>query len=297
MFMSKIEGHISWSALERRTAAKYFIFLVVTVFFGSILTGTASQQLNKFIKEPPSDIPNTIGDSVGQKALFFVTYIMVDGWASNALEILRLKPLIIFHLRNMFLVKTERDRQKAMDPGSICLYQNLPKIELYFLLAIIYAPITPILLPFIIIYFGFSYLVYRNQVINVYDQQYESAGAFWPHLHTRIISCAIIQQIAMIGVLALKSEGKFTPYLIPLPIVTFTFHLYCKNRFEPAFRKYPLAEAMAKDTLERAVEPTFDLRSYLEDKYMHPVLKEAENADSISDDSDEEPPLIPLRHP
>ncbi|RCU34845.1 hypothetical protein DVA76_18925, partial [Acinetobacter baumannii] len=34
---------------------------------------------------------------------------MVDGWAGIASEIFRLKALVIFHLKNMFLVKTERD--------------------------------------------------------------------------------------------------------------------------------------------------------------------------------------------
>ncbi|KAI5076553.1 hypothetical protein GOP47_0008618 [Adiantum capillus-veneris] len=296
MFMSKIEGYTSFSSLERRSAGKYFIFLVVTVFFGSIFTGTASQQLSNFVNESPSEIPSTIGNSVGQKALFFVTYIMVDGWASIAAEILRLQPLILFHLKNTFLVKTERDRKKAMHPGSICLDRNIPKIELYFLLGIMYAELSPILLPFIIVYFGFSYLVYRYQVINVYDQRYESAGAFWPHLHTRIIICLLIQQISMIGLLATKSADKSTPMLIVLPILTHTFHLYCKNRFEPAFSKYPLAEAMAKDTLERAVEPHLNIKSYLQDTYMHPVFKEAEDTDSDSEEFDQDPPLVPLKH-
>ena len=90
---------------------------------------------------------------------------MIDGWAGIAAEILRLRPLIVFHLWNAFFVKTDKDRDKAMDPGSICLNQSIPKIELYFLFGIVYAEIAPILLPFIIIYFAFAYLVYRNQVI------------------------------------------------------------------------------------------------------------------------------------
>lgn len=89
---------------------------------------------------------------------------MVDGWAGAAAEILRLKPLIIYHLKNTFLVKTDKDRDKAMDPGSIGLDQALPQIELYFLLGIVYAAVTPIFLPFIIIYFAFAYMVYRHQV-------------------------------------------------------------------------------------------------------------------------------------
>lgn len=109
-------------------------------------------------------IPRTIGVAIPMKATFFMTYIMVDGWAGIANEILRVKPLVIYHLKNMFIVKTERDRERAMDPGSIGLAENLPSLQLYFLLGLVYAVVTPILLPFIIIFFAFAFLVYRHQV-------------------------------------------------------------------------------------------------------------------------------------
>lgn len=109
-------------------------------------------------------IPRTIGVSIPMKATFFITYIMVDGWAGIAGEILRLKPLVIFHLKNMFVVKTERDREKAMDPHGVDFPETLPSLQLYFLLGLVYAVITPILLPFVLIFFGFAYLVYRHQV-------------------------------------------------------------------------------------------------------------------------------------
>lgn len=101
------------------------------------------------------------------KATFFITYIMVDGWAGIASEILRLKPLVIYHLKNMFLVKTERERDRAMDPGSVDYKETLPSLQLYFLLGIVYAVVTPILLPFIIVFFAFAYLVYRHQVTDM----------------------------------------------------------------------------------------------------------------------------------
>ena len=109
-------------------------------------------------------IPRKIGVSIPMKATLFMTYIMVDGWAGIAGEILRLKPLVIYHLKNMFLVKTERDRGKAMDPGSVDFPETIPSLQLYFLLGIVYAVVTPILLPFIVVFFAFAYLVYRHQV-------------------------------------------------------------------------------------------------------------------------------------
>lgn len=95
---------------------------------------------------------------------------MVDGWAGIASEILRLKPLVIFHLKNMFIVKTERDRDRAMDPGSVDYPETLPSLQLYFLLGVVYAVVTPILLPFIIIFFLFAFLVYRHQVCLIFFQ-------------------------------------------------------------------------------------------------------------------------------
>ncbi|CAM8984889.1 unnamed protein product [Rhodiola kirilowii] len=140
----------------------------------------------------------------------------------------------------MFLVKTERDREMAMDPGSIEFPETLPSLQLYFLLGIVYAVVTPILLPFIVVFFAFAYLVYRHQIINVYNQQYESAGAFWPHVHSRIIASLLISQLLLLGLLSTKEAANSTPILVMLPVLTIWFHKYCKHRFEPAFRKYPL---------------------------------------------------------
>ncbi|KAL6985662.1 hypothetical protein U1Q18_019037 [Sarracenia purpurea var. burkii] len=279
MIMSKIEGHVALSVLERRAAAKYYYFMLVNVFLGSIVTGTAFEQLHSFLHQSPTQIPRTIGVSIPMKATFFITYIMVDGWAGIASEILRLKHLVIFHLKNMFIVKTERDKLKAMNPGSVDFPETLPSLQLYFLLGIVYAVVTPILLPFILVFFAFAYLVYRHQIINVYNQQYESVAAFWPHVHSRIIASLLISQLLLLGLLSTKKAANSTPLLVALPILTLSFHKYCKNRFEPAFRKYPLEEAMAKDIEERASEPDLNLKAYLTDAYLHPIFHSFEDVE------------------
>lgn len=300
MFMSKFEGFISLSALERRAAGKYYMFLLVNVFLGSIITGAAFEQLNTFVHQSPTQIPRTIGSAISMKATFFITYIMVDGWAGIAGEILRLKPLIIYHLKNFFLVKTEKDREEAMDPGSIGFDSNEPQIQLYFLLGLVYAVVTPFLLPFIIVFFGLAYVVYRHQIINVYNQEYESGAAFWPAVHGRIITALIIAQLLLFGLISTKAAAQSTPFLvvlIALPVFTFYFHRFCKNRFEPAFVKYPLQEAMMRDTLEQAREPTLDLKGYLSSAYINPIFKAVDDEDnfSIDDEREVDSALVPTK--
>uniref|UniRef100_A0A2P2PJ66 Uncharacterized protein MANES_12G071900 n=1 Tax=Rhizophora mucronata TaxID=61149 RepID=A0A2P2PJ66_RHIMU len=299
MLMSKFEGFISLSSLERRSATRYYIFQFINIFLGSIITGTAFQQLNNFIKQSANDIPKTIGASIPMKATFFITYIMVDGWAGVAGEILRLKPLIIYHLKSFFLVKTEKDREEAMDPGTIGFNTGEPQIQLYFLLGLVYAVVSPVLLPFILVFFGLAYVVYRHQIINVYNQEYESAAAFWPDVHGRIIVALVVSQLLLMGLLSTKKAAQSTPLLIILPVLTIWFHRFCKVRYEPAFVRYPLQEAMMKDTVEGAREPNLNLKSFLQNAYIHPVFRSGDDSDSDIDEAAEkfrrEPALVPTK--
>lgn len=83
-------------------------------------------------------------------------------------------------------------------------------------------------------------LFFRMQIINVYNQEYESGAAFWPDVHFRIIFALIVSQIVLMGLLTTKKAASSTPFLIVLPILTIWFHRYCKGRFESAFVKFPL---------------------------------------------------------
>ncbi|KAL2320924.1 hypothetical protein Fmac_029893 [Flemingia macrophylla] len=255
MTMSKVEGFTSLTALERR-----------------------------FTK--------TVGSTIPMKATFFITYIMVDGWAGIAAEVLRINSLIQFHLKNAFLVKTEQDRENAMDPGSLEFASSEPRIQLYFMLGHVYAPVTPFLLPFIVVFFAFSYLIFRHQIINVYNQKYESGAAFWPDIHGRVVMGLIISQILLMGLLSTRGTEKSTLVLVAQPLLTFWFHRYCKGRFESAFVKFPLEDAMVKDTVERAIEPNLNLRVYLQDAYVHPVFTGDEFEKPSVIDDEEDNPLI-----
>ncbi|XP_058008685.1 CSC1-like protein At4g02900 isoform X3 [Hevea brasiliensis] len=293
IIMSKIEGFTSLSSLDRRSAVKYHLFLLVNVFVGSIVTGTAMDQLKTFLNQSATEIPKTIGVSIPLKATFFITYIMVDGWSAIAAEILRLVPLVMFHLKNTFLVKTEQDRDQAMDPGCVDFATSEPRIQFYFLLGLVYAAVTPLLLPFIIVFFAFSYTVFRHQIINVYNQKYESGAAFWPDVHRRLIIGLIIAQLLLLGLMSTKEARELTPLLVALPILTIWFHVFCKGRFESAFVKFPLQDAMVRDTLERATDPNLNLKMYLQDAYIHPVFRGGELERPEIIDEEEDNPLVP----
>ncbi|KAH8975733.1 hypothetical protein BDL97_01G174200 [Sphagnum fallax] len=281
--LSKFEGHVSLSAIDRYCAIKYYVFVVVNVFFGNVIAGSIFEQFKQYIKAPPT-VPTSFGSSIPMKSTFFITYIMIEWWSLLASEIFRLVPLLIYHLKSLVVAKTEKNRVKAIPATPPPYSTMLSQLCLYFLLGVVYAIISPLILPFIVIFFAFGYVVYRNQVINVYEPLYESAASFWPLIHRNIVIALIMKHITLIGLFSTKRAFESTPFLLPLPILTFIFYLHCNQRYFLAFVNYPLQEAMLKDKME----PGVDVKGFLETSYLHPAI----NSTVVDSDEEEEPSVI-----
>jgi hypothetical protein len=84
------------------------------------------------------------------------------------------------------------------------------------------------------------YVVYKNQIINVYERRYESCGGLWPFVAMRIIAALLVAQITLLGVLSLKLATSVAPFALPLPVLTLVYSYWLRDRFEANFQKYPL---------------------------------------------------------
>ncbi|TXG62795.1 hypothetical protein EZV62_009789 [Acer yangbiense] len=259
----KMEGCISHSSFERRSAERFFWFYVGNIFLGNVLTGTIIQ-----LHRSPFRTLKVIGSFVPLKAKFFMSTIMVDIWAEVAVDILNLVKLLKFRLNPRVKYGDE-----AVDPAHLLFSASEPQVQYYLLLGLVYAVITPLILPFVIFIFLCSYLVYSHQVINFYDKQYESGAVFWPTVHRHIIYSVVISEVLLMLMLSIQGE-KLTPLLIPLPFLTLGFLKYSNNKFRSAFFVYPIEAAMVKDIIQQ--QPTqlpLDLNELLQDAYMHPSFK------------------------
>lgn len=88
--------------------------------------------------------------------------------------------------------------------------------------------------------FDGAYDAYILQIINVYNQKYESGAAFWPHVHRRVIIGLILAQLLLMGLFSMREAEKSSLFLVALPILTIWVHKFCKGRFESAFVRFPL---------------------------------------------------------
>lgn len=247
MFLSKAEGIPSESHAVRAASGKYFYFTVLNVFIGVTLGGTLFTTL-KEVEDKPKRIVSLLAESLPGNATFFLTYVALKFFVGYGLELSRLVPLIIFHLKRKYLCKTEGDVKEAWVPGDFGYATRVPSDLLILTIVLCYSVIAPLIIPFGVVYFGLGWLILRNQALKVYVPSFESYGRMWPHLHTRILAALLLYQVTMLGYFGVKTF-HYTGLLVPLPIISLIFSFVCQKKFYRFFQ-YTALEVACRDLKE-----------------------------------------------
>eukprot|EP00897_Mesotaenium_endlicherianum_P009632 jgi/Mesen1/8698/ME000052S08130 len=244
LLLSKLEGIPSKSHIERAGCGKLYYFYIFNVFLGVTISGTIFNQLQQLIDSPKS-IVNLLGTALPQNASFFITFIALRFLVTKSMELIRLIPLLLYLVKRKS-TRTEGELRRTWTPKSLSYIKHVPNDELIITLGLCYAVIAPLILPFSALYFGFTWVVMKNQALNVYVPRYESRGRMWPHMHARITVALLLAQVTMIGYSGIK---KFvgTLILVPLPVITILYYIYARNRFYRTFQYDPL-EVVIYDT-------------------------------------------------
>ncbi|VAH55282.1 unnamed protein product [Triticum turgidum subsp. durum] len=114
--LSKSEGIPSQSHVVRAASGKYFYFIVFNVFIGYAIGSSLFSALEKVIKNP-TGIFMTLATRLPGTATFFFTFVALRCFVGYGLELSRLVPLIIFHLKRKYLCKTEDEVLRVYVPS------------------------------------------------------------------------------------------------------------------------------------------------------------------------------------
>ncbi|XP_050271663.1 CSC1-like protein HYP1 [Quercus robur] len=250
IIFSSMQGYISHSRIEKSACIKVLWFTIWNIFFANVLSGTALYQVSVFLE--PQKIPSVLAEAVPAQASFFIAYVVTSGWTSlSSSELFRSIPL----LRNFFKRVFSGKDDDEFEVPSIPYHSDIPKIIFFGLLGITYFFLSPLILPFLLVYYCMGYIIYRNQLLNVYAPKYEAGGRFWPIVHDSTIFSLVLMHIIAIGIFGLKKLPLASSLIIPLPILTLLFHEYCQKRFLPMFKAYP-NECLVKKDKEDLNDPT-----------------------------------------
>ncbi|XP_041018892.1 CSC1-like protein RXW8 isoform X4 [Juglans microcarpa x Juglans regia] len=171
MLFSAVEGSISRSGRKESACCKVLYFTIWNVFFVNVFTGSVISQLNVF--SSVKDIPAQLAKAVPRQASFFMTYVLTSGWASLSCEVMQVFALFC-NLVKRFILRIKDDFSHC--PLSFPYHTEVPRLLLFGFLGFTCSIFTPLILPFLLIYFALAYLVYKNQVLIEMDRKDELCG-------------------------------------------------------------------------------------------------------------------------
>nr|XP_027093184.1 CSC1-like protein RXW8 [Coffea arabica] len=237
LFFSTMEGAVSRSGRKLSACIKLLYFMIWNVFFANILTGTIIKNLVGEVArrlQDPKNIPNELATAIPTTATFFMTYILTSGWASLSFEILQPLALIC----NLFYRYALRNKDESTyGTWTFPYHTEIPRVILFGVMGFTCSIMAPLILPFLLVYFFLAYLVYRNQILNVYVTKYQTGGLYWPTVHNATIFSLVLTQIIASGVFGIKKSPVASSFTFPLIILTLLFNEYCRQRFLPVFKR------------------------------------------------------------
>ncbi|WFD32409.1 hypothetical protein MSPP1_003455 [Malassezia sp. CBS 17886] len=234
------------SSIDDSVVHKYYLYLLFSVVFIFMVTGTIFGVLSE-LAENPMRLLDKFAQSLPAARNFSLSYVIFQALAIQPLQLLQLSSILARVVRRLFVADTPRERTymhtAPVMRGSV-LY---PQALLVFTLSVLYGIVSPLIVVFGAIYFGVAYVVLKYQLLNVLDKPYESHGSAWPLAVTRCIWACYLFQIFQLSLFSVRKEVVSSLLIIPLIMLTAWFHSTVEKTFAPLTSHLNLYDIYASD--------------------------------------------------
>lgn len=119
----------------------------------------------------------------------------------------------------------DRDASLTYGPRTPRYGFEMGHVLLMFLIALAFAVVSPLLLPFSVAWFAFAWVAWRHNLSYVYTRKYESGGLMWIFAFSRVVACLVIGQLFTFCVLVVRG-AYWQGFLIVafLPAITARYY-------------------------------------------------------------------------
>jgi len=209
------------------------------------------------------------------QATYFIQIVFVGTVIALSMELLRVKPLAIALIRRIIPPNlTEKERQTTVfgirplaDPLDFEGADNLSQLVLNFIVMLVYAVIAPLTVFIQAFCFMLMFVSYRHQFIYIYPAFPDSGGRIWTGFIKILMTCMLIAQFTIVGLMALKKAVIATPLMIPLIVITVLFNAYIRQQHFRVAEFLPSRECLKEDLRKgRDFDLSFTKGAYLQDE-------------------------------
>ena len=274
----KLESEIQNSIMKR-----YFYYQLANVFV-SVGFGSIAASLAQFFDQPRS-ILSILGNNIPAFSIYFANLLIVKGFTTVPIELLRTWPLVLYLSVRMCLNEKKcswRDLRTGVFSTPILVYGWIyPSLLMVLMIITTYSCIAPLLMPFGMIYYGLVYAMYKYQVLYVYVNAYQSGGYMWYAVFRRSMVALLMSVMTLICYMAIRIKFVSGPFyvLLPLPLCIIRFWSVCEGQYKEHSKTLSLEGATKLD--EQAAELAADggptpLDSFRPDLFLSSSLVEGE---------------------
>lgn len=233
---------ISQSDVELSVISKNFFFTFFNLFLVFTVFATASnfyglwKNLQDVFKDTTT-IAFALARSLEKLAPFYVNFIVLQGLGLFPFRLLEFGSVFMYPFRRLS-AKTPRNFADMTNPPSFSYGFALPPNILIFIICVVYSilPSSWLVCLFGLIYFSVGRFIYKYQLLYAMDHEQHSTGAAWPMICSRVFVGLIVFQLAMIGILALRSAITRSTIIVPLLGWTVWFSYFFSRTYEPLMK-------------------------------------------------------------
>ena len=274
----KREGHVGLAELNASLLTKLSSFMIIQIFFIQTLSGSITAALQEIMEDWMS-IVDLMATTIPLQVKSFIQFVIVKNSLGCSIELLQVarvkKEFNEEHQIGSNLVKRESGTQYVAiipmaEPDRLEYPMLFAEMILFFMINLVYSCIAPVMSYIMLICFGILSLTFRHQLIYTYSKDNDDGGKLWSSAIMMILTCMIVSEITMIGMIFLKKAFVAGVTLLPLVVCSFFFVSYVKQQH---FRVTEYVPSILCATTDKANDGKLDL-SFLKDQYLQDALKD-----------------------
>ncbi|OAG43009.1 hypothetical protein AYO21_02628 [Fonsecaea monophora] len=254
-FCARLGGVPTLSMIELYTQHAYFAFQVVQVFLITTLTSAASVAVTKLL-EDPTTAKDLLSQNLPKASNFYLSYFLLQSLALGSGALVQFGNLFQLYVFRKYINSPRKmymrwHRLQRIHWGTVFpVYTNLGVITLS------YALIAPIILGFAAVGLIFLHMVYRYNLIYVYDSEVDTRGLVYPRALIQLLLGLYFSEICMIGLFSLK--GAYVPVVLTaiLLVLTGLVHSSLLEALGPLLWSLPKSLTVQEDEHLLGTRPT-----------------------------------------
>lgn len=253
--IAKYRGVQTRYRLDRLLVGQYFGFLVISQFLFFSLIGVVLSLVSQLVVEINHDSALAIIKKLGRNAAYatkqqylnqsnyWLTWLPLRGYLA-VFDLAQVIKLLLVWIQKVFLGRTPRDVREYTKPPVFDYWIYYSNFLFMSAVAMIYAPLAPLVVVFSAIVFWASSFIYKYQLMYVFVTKHETGGMLWRPTINRLLICIGFMQVILILAVVLDTLNYYQAIAaLPPILMLIAFKIYCRRTFDSRFDWYIPNEA------------------------------------------------------